>query len=250
MASRDMSRTRSAPVDPDAAGGDTDAEMTSSRAKRSSAARSGGGGGGGARSSGNSGWAGYKAAKASASKWNSKDEFKISELDERYYGKFLDDGPFFFYGLHFYKGRPDKQAFTCIEDCPLCGIGETPTVYACFNVLDLNGAEPAVKYWRCTPSPAGQIEEFEEEGPINADDRYFVAFKKKGKGEFNEFFVKEILDVKLKDKAGVDPFSEEELTAFAEQGYSEEDMYDRKVVTRSTRSELQQVARELLGEED
>lgn len=260
MATR-QPRNRTAPIDPDSAGGDTDAELagrTNARAKRRSESasngRSGGGssgGSGGGRSVVQSGWAAYRTTKAATSKWNSKDEFKIGELlPAKYYGKFLQDGPFAVYGQHFYKGRPDKKAFVCTTDCPLCAIDEEPTVYAVFNILDLNGAEPTVKYWRCTPSPASQIEEYEDEGLINALDRYFVAFKKESKSGYNEFTVNEVLDVKLMDKAGVEPFSEEELAAFDDQLFTEDDLVKAKVIVPSTRSELQQVVRELVGDDE
>ena len=219
-----------------------DSAASKERGRRSSRLGSGGSDAGG--SGVKRGWGAFKDAKARASRYNSKDEFKIKELNERYHGKFLEDGPFAVYTQHFYKGRPDKQAFVCCEDCPVCGIGEVPTAYAVFNVLDLSGAEPAVKYWRCTPGPAGQIEEFEEDGPIDAADRYFVAFKKESKSGFNEFTVKEVLDTKLKEKAGVDPFTEEELAEYRTQCFSEDD-----VVKSSTRAELRALAMELQDED-
>lgn len=239
MATRDISRTRAAAPDPEAA------EVPSSRAKRQSAGRAASGGTDTGTSGVKSGWGAFKDAKSRASKYNAKDEFKIKELNERYYGKFLDDGPFAVYTQHFFKGRPDKQAFICCEDCPVCAIGVTPTVYAVFRVLDLSGAEPAVKYWRCTPGPAGQIEEFEEEGPINAYDRYFVAFKRESKSGFNEFTVKEVPASKLNERAGVEPFTAVELDNFAEVEFPED-----TIAKSSTRSELRALAMELQDEDE
>lgn len=238
------SRNRTAPAEETTeAVQDESAAVAESRAKRQGPQ----GGSKGGRVSGSvvgSGWAAYKTAKNSTSKF--KNEFKIADLlPARYIGKFLEDGPFAVYTQHYYK-RDGKQYFICTEDCPLCAINETPTVYALFNVLDLNGAQPVVKFWRATPAPAKQIEEFEEEGPINATDRYFSAHKKESATGYNEFVVREILDVKLKEKAGFDPFTEAELDEYRAKCFTE----DQIVTDRSTYAELEALAAELFEGED
>lgn len=251
---RQLSRTRSAPIDPD--GVEIEEDQRTARPSRpareaqsDSAGRSRSGGTGGGKGGGSavgSGWGAYSTTKAKSSKFNKEDEFKISEFyPVKYLVKFLEPEPFLVYTHHYFKDRPGRKDFICSEDCPICAVGHSPAMVTVFNVLDLSGTEPRVKYWRATPAPAEQIREFDEDGPIDQLDRYASVYKKKA--DFNTFHIKEILDVKLMEKENVEPFTEEELEPYMDALFAED-----KVLTRNSYQELALVAREIsgVGDED
>jgi len=264
---RQLTRHRTAPIDPDAEGvaddgdyPDEQEETTTTRrsrrpakdeeeetptttrrpAKRRSAASTEPRGGRAA----NRGWAG---AKENKKKRYTGDEFRVDE-DTTYLIHFLQPEPFDNLMEHFIKaliGSGNRASHWCLEeDCPLCDdIGDKPAERALFNlaVIDDKG-NAANKWWRATPSIIDIIEDYadsERNSPIDRTDLYFEVSKKKGKNKINAYHIDPIRARDLEDD-GVDPLTDEELDELREHVFTSE-----AVLKLSTRKELRDIAEDL-----
>lgn len=168
------------------------------------------------REIGGRGWAAHSRNKGRASKWNNPDEFKVSEEDEQYLIKFLEEEPFFSYNQHYVREVHEGQKyFTCLEDdCPLCAVGHTPGYVDVYNIVDMMGKEPVNKYWRCTSSPAEAVEKRSQKHAINADDLYFAVSKSPGKNKVNQFYVDPVKERDVADDWEIEPLTDDELAGF------------------------------------
>ena len=178
------------------------------------------------REIGGRGWAAHSRNKGRASKWNNPDEFRITEEDEQYLIKFLEEEPFFSYNQHYVREVYEGQKyFTCLEDdCPLCEVGHTPGYVDVYNIVDMNGKDPVNKYWRCTSSPAEAIEKRAQKGPVNADDLYFAVSKSPGKNKVNQFYVDPVKARDVEDDWEIEALTDDELAAF------EDELFDKDVI--------------------
>lgn len=254
---RELTRRRSAPVDAEDNEGraeeydDTDNEETPgrgrTRSRRSGAepeeetrtparrqSRRGSGDDAPRSTPGGRGWAAHKENAAKSSKFGDPNEFKVEKQDEEYLIKFLEEEPFWSYMQHFVREIPKgggKKQFTCVgEDCPLCDIGYPASSLTLYNIVDLSGAKPVVKYWVCTARPAEQIEKrakAKSSSPIDREDLYFVVSKTEDKSGFNTFDVSAIKEADVEDVDGWEDkvLSEEDWDAIDAKG-----LFDEKVV--------------------
>lgn len=197
------------------------------------------------KSSLGSGWDAYKANKAKTSKFNSEDQFKVGEDVEELVA-FLEAWPFATYNEHGTGQGKGYRAYVCLgDDCPLCGIGDTPAYRAVFNiaVFDDQG-NAAVKYWIATPAPLDEIEahaDNERYAPLNKPGNYFVVSKKKNKKTgFFGFKVERITEAQVADEFNFDPLTADEIEELAGEVFAAKD-----VVRVKTRKELREVADEL-----
>lgn len=201
------------------------------------------------------GWDARKKTKATSGKFDDADKFSVDELDTKYLFKILDPEPYCFdqHWIQEFKGERRKMSFVCLgDDCPLCEMVPPYPVkdYEFWNVADLSGAEPVVKYWEASSSPSqaidARIRELEElkppKGPDD-EDVYFVAYKIRGKGnsKVNTYHVDRIKARDLEEEFdGLKPLTSDELDVLDEQLFDPEEL-----ITLSTREELKGIAEEI-----
>lgn len=167
---------------------------------------------------GGRGWDAHKANVAKSAKFGDPNEFKVAKLDEEYLIKFLEEEPFWSYMQHFVSEIPKgagKKQFTCLgeDDCPLCDISYPATTLTLYNIVDLSGSKPVVKYWACTSRPAEQIEKrakAKSSSPINREDLYFEVTKYEDKSGFN---ATDVTAIKEEDVAVAKVLTDEEWDA-------------------------------------
>jgi hypothetical protein len=186
---------------------------------------------------GGRGWDAHKAnvAKSSKSSFGDPNAFKVEKLDEEYLIKFLEEAPFWSYMQHFVREIPKgsgKKQFTCLgeDDCPLCDIGYPVTTLTLYNIVDLSGDKPVVKYWACTARPSEQIEKrakAKSSSPINRDDLYFVVTKTEDKSGYNTFDVSAIKEDDVED---VDGWEDKALTDEQWDAIDAKPLFDEQVV--------------------
>ena len=146
------------------------------------------------------------------------------------------------------------MSFVCLgDDCPLCEMVTPYPVkdYEFWNVADMSGAEPAVKYWEASSSPAQAIDarcrelEEKDKGPDDADV-YFVVYKIRGKNKINTFHVDRIKARDLEEEFdGLQPLTTSELEDLGKQVFNPEEM-----LSFSTRKELKGIAEEIEALDD
>jgi hypothetical protein len=178
---------------------------------------------------GGRGWAAHKENQAKSAKFGDPNEFKVAKLDEVYLIKFLEEEPFWSYMQHFVNEIPKgggKKQFTCMgEDCPLCDKNYPATTLTLYNIVDLSGSKPVVKYWACTSRPAEQIEKrarAKSSSPIDREDLYFEVTKYEDKSGFNATDVTAIREDDVEEKKVL---TEEDWDAIDAKG-----LFDEKVV--------------------
>jgi hypothetical protein len=149
--------------------------------------------------------------------------------------KFLEDGPFDVYNQHWINevGEGERKSYVCRDDeyfddddgCPLCDIGDNPSTYSLFNVLDLtNPRKPEVKVWRTSPTVTDKLDRASQDkktSPLDREDLYFDVkmTKKSKKTEWDILPVKarDLPDLFTDRTAVTKVDSYEELDALAEE---------------------------------
>lgn len=127
--------------------------------------------------------------------------------------KFVEEEPFDSYLQHWIPQK-GKQSFTCSgDDCPVCEVGNRPSVRVCFNVISLEG-DPELFRWAVGSQIAEMLKDFSEDrktAPLNRDDVYYSV--KKVKSDKNKVTTT-ITPVKARDLAAdyeIDPLTEDEI---------------------------------------
>jgi hypothetical protein len=190
---------------------------------------------------GGKGWGSYEKSKQANSSF--PDDFKVT--NEEVLLKFLDEEPFWVYLQHWIE-RKGKRSWTCLEvRCPLCDdAGDKPTQQVCFNVVDFTDPkDPKVKVWKVGPMVADILKNFaknDKTKPINRDDLYFSA-RKESKNNKTNYYITPVKERDIYDDWDVDP-DNVDLDAL------EDDAYDESVFKVNSRSELKQIAREILND--
>ena len=188
--------------------------------------------------------------------WGAVEKMKVGEYVNRWQVpekpsliKFLEEEPFTVYSEHFLEELPkgQKKSFVCLgDDCPLCDeLGDVPSPYAGFNVLDLADPDnPKVVFLRAPGGLAKKIKEVAQEKrskPINRIDVYFEISRKAEAGARYQFALVKARD--LEEDWDVTPFEEDEIEPFLDDLISEDD-----VVFIDTRSKLKQVVNQIDGD--
>jgi hypothetical protein len=190
---------------------------------------------------GGRGWGSYEKTKQATSSF--PDDFKVTG-DEVLF-KFLDDEPFWVYLQHWIE-RKGKRSWTCLEvRCPLCDdAGDKPSQQVCFNVVDFTDPQdPKVKVWKVGPMVADILKNFaksDKTKPLNRDDLYFSA-RKETKNNKTNYYIIPVKERDIYDDWEVDP-DDVDLDAL------EADAYDETIFKVNSRSELKQIAREILND--
>lgn len=189
-----------------------------------------------------SGWDGYEENKVSSG--NFPDRLEIETGDEVLI-KFLDDGPFAVYKMHWLNWRDGKKSWNCLDKdgCPICDMtGDKPRQQALFNVVEFpEDDDPRLVVWTTSQTTAGTIRDLSKSksGPIDRDDVYF-SVTRSGKGKKTKYTLQPIKERDLEEDWEVQPLTEEELDAFYEEAYDDE------IVYWNTKRELREIAEEML----
>jgi hypothetical protein len=191
---------------------------------------------------GGKGWGSYEKTKSATSSF--PENFKVT--GESVVVKILDDEPFLVFLQHWIE-RKGKRSWTCLENrCPLCDdAGDKPSQQVCFNVVDFTDPDdPQVKIWQFGPMVADILKNYSKDkktSPINRDDLYF-SVRKESKNNKTNYYITPVKERDLLDDWDIDPLEEEDLEEFDGKAYDED------VLQVNTRSELKQVAREILND--
>lgn len=183
-----------------------------------------------------SGWASaLKGAQADAKKYTQ--DFRFTDSPQLV--KFLDSAPFATFNQHWLE-RAGKKSFVCLgEQCPLCGIGDTPRAKAAFSVVNLSAEEgPAVEILLTSPTLTRQLAGFDQDPKTGPLDRIFWAMSRLGKGPKTTY---SIFPVKARDLAedyGLDQ-------ADTESRIDRFEPLTAKVITVTPLPEMIEIAREM-----
>jgi hypothetical protein len=179
---------------------------------------------------GTGGFSSYRQKKRSGGGF--ADEFKPASGTPTLL-KFLEDGPFDVYNQHWINevGEGERKSYVCRDDeyfddddgCPLCDIGDNPSTYSLFNVLDLtNPRKPEVKVWKTSPTVTDKLDRASQDkktSPLDREDLYFEVemVKKSKKTEWDIFPVKardlpEDYDMEALDAEELDDFGKDLFT--------------------------------------
>lgn len=189
------------------------------------------------------GFGSYKNKRRSNSKF--ADEFKPSKDDTPTPFKLLDAEPFDIYNQHWIEegdaAGKTRHSFVCYDDedyfddaeelgCPLCDVGDNPSTYALWNVLNLeNPRKPVVEVWKTSTSITDKLERMAESKrtqPLNRVDLYFELTRVK-KGRNTKYELETLKAEDFEEEYEVDAFSEQELEEFSQDLYD-----DRTAITQ------------------
>lgn len=186
-----------------------------------------------------SGWGDYKKNKSKTSSY--PDRFAPDE--ESRLIKFLDDEPFSTYNQHWIE-RDGKKSFICLgDDCPLCDIGDDPTAYAVFNIIDLSEGKPSVKIIEARPRLAGQIEKKHKDKRYGPLSKSYYAITRTGKGSKSATELNPVKERDLEEDYDTEPLTAADLKRLRK------DAWDSSSVVRSSRKDLREVAREVADDD-
>jgi hypothetical protein len=186
------------------------------------------------------GWGAADRVQEAASPYAQR--FKV--LEETQVIKFLEDEPYASFRTHWIDGRQGQKSFVCLHDdpngCPLCDSGNRPSTKFAFNIALLaNGEEPVVKSFEVGVRLIDQLKNFHldpRQGPLSKN---YWAVSKTGKGAQTQTILQMVRERDLE---------EWNLTAFTEDMMKVlmNNAYDPSIIQIPTRSELLEVATELL----
>jgi hypothetical protein len=155
--------------------------------------------------------------------------------------KFLQDEPYASYREHWLDGVKGKKSHLCISEldpkgCPLCAIGEKARAKFSFNVAVWDDG------WTIKSLDVG-VTVFEQLGNFNEDKRngpltkLYWAVKRTGKGPKSVTNFTPVKEEDLEEEWDCDPLTKSEAKGFK--------LYDPSVVTKPSRRDLQELARDL-----
>jgi len=181
-----------------------------------------------------SGWAAALKTASTDRKFNT--EFRFDE--EPQLVKFLDATPFAVFRQHWIE-RPGRKSFVCLEEeCPLCGIGDTPRPKAAFSIVNLSAEEPAVDILLTSPTLTRQLAAFDQDPKTGPLDRIYWSMSRQGRGPKTVYTV---LPVKPRDLS-------EDWSADANEIESTVSRFEPltpTVISFAPRDEMTRVAREI-----
>ena len=188
------------------------------------------------------GWGGYKRLKDEApTKWEKL--YKPPENEEAII-KFLEDGPYANVLQHWIDEMQGQKGFFCLgasNDCPLCDIGDTPTPYVRFNILDLSGDAPVIMVYQTGLTMTESIKKFAEGkmGPLSNPDLYFAATTNvtgKGRRGTRRQAIRPVKARDLWDDFEIEPLEDEALEKWKKKCWTKD------AIQNSTREQLEEVA--------
>jgi hypothetical protein len=190
------------------------------------------------------GWEASRANRAKSGSFNNLDQLTIPIAPKSVTVAFLEEDPFATYNQHWVNEITDgRKSFVCLgedDDCPLCVIGLGTRNMDLYNVVDMSGDEPVLRYIEAGPDLGDRIYERSQEEltkPLNQPGQYFV-IKKAKKNRAFAHTVDAVNEDRLEKVSDLDPLDDEDVDSFLES------LFDDSVVKRSTRRELQDVADE------
>ncbi len=191
------------------------------------------------------GWEASRANRAKSGSFNNLDQLTIPIAPKSVTVAFLEEEPFATYNQHWVDEiQNGRKSFVCLgeeEDCPLCVIGLGTRNMDLYNVVDMSGDDPVLRYIEAGPDLGDRIYERSQEEltkPLNQPGQYFV-IKKAKKNRAYAHDVGAVDENRLEKVSDLDPLEDEDIDHFLES------LFDDSVVKRSTRRELQDVADEL-----
>ena len=156
--------------------------------------------------------------------------------------RFLENEPFSVYYQHWIDRAKGKRSFVCLgdEECPLCNmVGDKPRAKLAFNVLVVSDEKPTVQILTAAPTLARQLQAANEDARRGPLTRHYWAVARLGSGNKTTFSLERVKASDLAEDWEIDPNAVEELVASAEK-------HDTKAIYVSPKSELVEVAKEVL----
>lgn len=189
-------------------------------------------GGTGSRAAvGTGGWASYDKDRAERSQKYPTLDVKNDPVVIR----FAESEPF----AYIFRHWVDKRPYTCIgEECPLCEAGHRAKPVVFYNVITVS--DNVLRVWELTADPTKKVHKQYErlaavEKTLDAPDTYFVVSKEKGDNGVFAYDVVKVKAADLREDAGQDPLSAEEIADATRRGLFRED-----IIYVSTKTDLRE----------
>lgn len=188
-----------------------------------------------------SGWGAYKRNREEAS--NFPGDLKLDE--EPALVMFMEDEPLASYNQHWIE-RKGKRSFMCIapeQECPLCAIGDPIRTQNVFNVLVFSpGGDPANNVLRAGVKLTDILQSKSRRKGLTSG---YWAIARTGKGGNTNYDVSAVKERDLEEDWDVDPLDGETLEKLTKKKWTAE-----SAVSRQTRKELTDIAKEVVGDYD
>lgn len=138
--------------------------------------------------------------------------------------KFLEDEPYASFRSHWVE-RSGQKSFTCIADsdprgCPLCDMGNRPSVKFAFNVALVTDSGSSVKSYEVGSRVIDQLKNFHtdpRQGPLS---KHYWAVSKTGKGSTSATNHQMVKERDLEDEWNLSPISEDEMRILHKAAYT------------------------------
>lgn len=168
--------------------------------------------------------------------------FKVTEDTQVI--KFLEDEPYASFRTHWIDGRQGQKSFVCLHDdpngCPLCAAGNRPSTKFAFNIAVVNNeGELIVRSFEVGVRLIDQLKNFHldpRQGPLSKN---YWAVSKTGKGAQTQTILQMVRERDL-EEWNLTALSEDDLQVL------KNNSYDPSIIQIPTRTELLEIATELL----
>ena len=186
------------------------------------------------------GWGAAERVQEASSPYAQR--FKVTE--ETQVIKFLEDEPYASFRTHWIDGRQGQKSFVCLHDdpngCPLCAAGNRPSTKFAFNIAVVNNEEELiVRSFEVGVRLIDQLKNFHldpRQGPLSKN---YWAVSKTGKGAQTQTILQMVRERDL-EEWNLTALSDEDMLVL------KNNSYDPSIVQIPTRTELLEIATELL----
>jgi hypothetical protein len=173
------------------------------------------------------GWAAWEKNRKNMPPSGFFEQFKVTEEEQLTHA--LDEGPFASLYEHWIDELPrgKKKSWVCRnqrvegrDDCALCRIGDAPSLYGYFNIVDMGDPEhPVVRVYKASPTVTDMLKDIGngKRGPLNSPNLYLECQKVGGRHQWRPVKASE-----LAEEWEVEPLDEDELADLAEDAKSKE----------------------------
>lgn len=182
-----------------------------------------------------SGW--EAALRSSGGNRDYAKDFRFTE--DKQLVKFLDSEPIAVYSQHWIE-RPGKRSWVCLGNgCPLCETGDKPARKVSFSIVNLSHPEgPTVEVLTVSAKTMQILNRLHQDRVTGPLDRLFYSMSKTGVSTQTVFNIVPVKPRDLEEDWGLDPAQTEAVVG----GF---DPIDSNVISASSQSALEEIAREI-----
>jgi hypothetical protein len=166
--------------------------------------------------------------------------------------KFIQQMPYASFRRHWIRRVAGMRAYVCLQsfnrDCPLCDVGDRASAVSAFNIIVCgDDGEGVLKAWECGVRITQTLKTFANDpkvGPLDKRQLYFAVSKTEASNRQQaQTMVVPARERDLQEDYGIPPLTDEDIERLLEKAYTNE------VIQMNSRSELEQVADEIMNED-